>query len=89
MLRKAGLRTREINDIANLSFVAGKTNRAISDKEPKFYLPPLIEKIGITPFEAQAIPTGPDLLDTDAYDRFLTERRRMVAERLNQFLGTA
>lgn len=88
VLRKAGRGTREINDISNMSFVSGKTNRSISDKEPAAYLPALLEKLGPQPFEAQEIPLDSDLLTTGAYDRFLAERRRRVAERLNRFLGT-
>ncbi len=86
VLRKAGRSPRDINDIANLSFLSGRTNRAISDQAPAAYLPPLVEKLGTEPFEAQAIPVDPSVLEIDAYDEFLTTRRRRVAERLNRFL---
>lgn len=79
---------READDIANLAFISGKTNRAISDKAPTIYLPPLIEKLGEPAFEAQAIPTDAGLLEVDNYKAFLAERRRRIAERLNEFLGT-
>lgn len=78
---------READDIANLAFIGGKTNRSISDKEPASYIPPLIEKIGTAPFSAQAIPTEDNLLGVDNYPTFLAERRRRIAERLNAFLG--
>jgi hypothetical protein len=78
---------READDIANLAFIGGKTNRSISDKEPASYLPPLIEKIGTASFAAQAIPTEDTLLRVDNYPSFLAERRRRIAERLNAFLG--
>lgn len=79
---------READDISNLAFISGKTNRAISDKAPAIYLPPLIEKLGESTFAAQAIPTDAGLLDVDNYKAFLAERRRRIAERLNEFLGT-
>ena len=79
---------READDIANLCFIAGKTNRQISDKQPSQYFPPMIEKSGLTAFEAQCIPTNPKLLGVDGYKAFLHERRALVAKRLNQFLGT-
>jgi hypothetical protein len=79
---------READDIANLAFVGGKTNRAISDKPPGTYLPPLIEKAGEAPFRAQCIPTSGELLDVENYKRFLVDRRKRIAERLNLFLGT-
>ena len=39
------------------------------------------------PFESQCIPTDPNLLTVERYKAFLTERRRLIAERLNTFLG--
>jgi hypothetical protein len=79
---------READDIANLAFVGGRTNRQISDKAPVQYFPSIIEKSGSGAFEAQSIPTDPALLGTDAYKTFLAERRRLVSKRLNEFLGT-
>src|SRR5208337_188262 len=88
---KAVLKTdytaRETDDIANLCFIGGKTNRQISDKPPKLYFPEMIEKSGLGAFEAQCIPTEPALLGIDGYKAFLQQRRQLVAERLNQFLG--
>ncbi len=78
---------READDIANLCFIAGKTNRQISDKPPGQYFAPMIEKSGLTAFEAQCIPTEPTLLDVDGYKAFLHQRRTLVAKRLNEFLG--
>jgi hypothetical protein len=88
---KAVLKTaysgREADDIANLSFIGGKTNRAISDKAPVDYLPPFIAKAGQVAFDSQCIPTESTLLRPDAYKNFLGKRRELVAERLNEFLG--
>jgi len=50
------------DDIANLAFIGGKTNRAISDKPPADYFPALIAKAGVDAFAAQCIPTGDELL---------------------------
>jgi hypothetical protein len=81
--------SREADDIANLAFIGGKTNRAISDKPPSKYLPPLMDKHGPTIFEAQAIPTGQDLLEIETYKDFLVRRRELIAEQLNAFLKTS
>jgi hypothetical protein len=78
---------READDIANLCFIAGKTNRQISDKPPSQYFPPMIEKSGPAAFEAQCIPTDPALLSVAGYKAFLQQRRALVARRLNEFLG--
>jgi|CXWL01.1.fsa_nt_gi hypothetical protein len=85
-LKKAGYSAREADDIANLAFIGGRTNRGISDKPPSKYLPPLIEMHGIATLEAQAIPTTASLLEIESYKDFLTERRRLIAEQLNEFL---
>jgi hypothetical protein len=88
---KAVLKTkytgREADDIANLCFIAGKTNRQISDKPPKVYFPEMIEKSGLAAFEAQCIPTEPPVLGIEGYKAFLQGRRVLIAQRLNKFLG--
>ena len=84
---KSSYTSREADDIANLAFIGGKTNRQISDKPPVQYFPPLIEKSGLPAFEAQCIPTDPRLLVVDGYKNFLAERRNAVTRRLNEFLG--
>ena len=78
---------READDIANLAFIGGKTNRQIRDKSPEQYFPGLLEKSGSAPFDAQCIPANGDLLSTEAYKRFLAKRRQLVSQRLNAFLG--
>lgn len=77
---------READDIANLAFIAGGTNRSISDKPPASYIPPLILKSGTKAFENQAIPTDGALLELSRYRDFLRERRIRIAEALNSFL---
>lgn len=84
---KSSYTSREADDIANLAFIGGRTNRQISDKPPAQYFPPLIEKSGSAAFEAQCIPIDPGVLGVDAYKIFLTERRIAVSRRLNEFLG--
>jgi hypothetical protein len=79
---------REVDDIANLAFIGGTTNRAISNKAPVAYFPPLIAKIGHAPFTAQCIPTTSTVLQVETYKAFLAQRRDMIAARLNVFLGT-
>ncbi len=84
---KSSYTAREADDIANLAFIGGKTNRQISDKAPSQYFPKLVEKSGLGAFEAQCIPTQDNLLEVGAYKSFLAERRRLIVERLNEFLG--
>jgi hypothetical protein len=77
------------NDIANLAFIGGKTNREISDKAPSDYLKPFLASPNIVQLEKQAIPTDIELLKPESFDKFLKLRREMITKRLNIFLGTA
>ena len=83
---KSTATTRETDDIANLAFISGKANRKISAKEPALYFPEVRKANGEQPFESQCIPTDPNLLTVERYKAFLAERRRLIAERLNEFL---
>jgi hypothetical protein len=78
---------READDIANMAFIGGKTNRRISDKAPTTYFPAILEKSGTAAFEKQCIPTDAPLLDVGAYKAFLVARRKAIAARLNEFLA--
>jgi hypothetical protein len=85
---KGSFTPREADDISNLAFIAGKTNRLISDKSPADYLPPLVAARGDGLFSAQSIPTEQELLRPASYKTFLVERRSRIARRLNEFLGS-
>lgn len=85
---KASYTGREADDIANLCFISGKTNRQISDKTPAEYFPALLAKAGVVVFDAQQIPTDKGLLRVENYKAFLVRRRELVAQRLNAFLGS-
>jgi hypothetical protein len=86
---KSTATTRETDDIANLAFISGKANRKISAKEPALYFPEVQKANGDQPFESQCIPTDPNLLTVERYKAFLAERRRLIVERLNTFLGSS
>jgi len=89
-LRRLGRSAREADDIANLAFIGGKTNRKILDKPPAEYLKPLMTKGSENSFAAQCIPTDDErLLEATSYDRFVSVRRDLIAERLNLFLETS
>lgn len=83
---KKSYTAREADDIANLAFIGGGTNRKISDKSPNQYFPSLIEKAGPAAFKAQCIPTALSILGVEEYKNFLAKRRKTVSHRLNEFL---
>ena len=64
-------KTSVVNDIANLAFIGGKTNRKISNKPPADYLPGIIEKHGKGILAVQCIPTKNRLLRIEEYLEFL------------------
>lgn len=85
-LKKQGFSAREADDIANFAFISGRANRKISDKAPAEYLPAQIQNAGAVAFSKQCIPLDDHLLKDDAYKLFLAERRRLIAQRLNEFM---
>lgn len=86
---KGSYKTGEINDIANLAFIGGRTNRRISNKPPAEYLADLLKKLGPDHFRLQCIPTDTSLYTLERYPEFLEARRQLIANRLNEFLGDA
>ena len=86
LLKKRYVPTTQINDISNLAFIGGRTNRKISNKNPKVYLTELVAKEGATILEKQCIPTDPELWELDRYEDFLAARRILIAERLDRYL---
>ena len=83
----ASFTPREADDIANLAFIGGRTNRKISATPPSKYLPDVVAKQGLEMLDLQAIPAQTATMETKDYRTFLVERRRLIAERLNSFLG--
>lgn len=86
VLKNYGHTTSQINDICNLAFINGRTNRRISKKAPAEYLPEIVSGAGKDALRKQCIPDDPDLWRLEAYDDFLAARRTLVAQRLNKFL---
>ena len=87
VLKAHNISTSEADDIANLAFIGGKTNRAISDKSPAFYFKDLNKNGGEAAFTTQCIPTNDALLQVQNYKEFLSQRRENIVKRLNEFLG--
>jgi hypothetical protein len=88
LLRKRNI-LREADDIANLAFISGRMNRSISDNSPDKYLSKLLERAGQQAFTAQCIPMSPNLWKLENYRDFISERRRLISARLNEYLGVA
>lgn len=86
LLRKHGFEKAEINEIANMAFVTGQTNRRLATKPPEEYFPKIVEKQGSHALVSQAIPLTPDLLRVENYRKFLETRRVELARLMNEHL---
>ncbi len=86
LLKERGYETGEINEIANMAFITGQTNRRISNKEATQYLVDVVAKQGKDALESQCVPTDPALWSTEAYRDFLKVRRESLAQRMNAFI---
>lgn len=87
-LLKGRYESREINEIANMAFISGGTNRWLSNKPPNEYIPGIIESQGEEALRHQCVPVNPELHRIDAYRAFLEARRSLLVTAVNKFLET-
>jgi hypothetical protein len=89
LLNKAGFEKKEVNEIANMAFIGGKTNRHILNNPPSEYFPnDIIPKQGKDALTSQLIPTDPKLWQIKNYREFLDCRRKAIAEAIESFMNT-
>jgi hypothetical protein len=93
LLKERAYETGEINEIANMAFITGQTNRRISNKEATDYLVSVVAKQGEEALISQCVPTQHELWSTERYRDFLKARREALAAKMNAFIkeksGTA
>lgn len=78
---------KDINDIANLAFIGGKTNRQILNREPADYLEKeVLAKRGDEALTSQLIPLDKKLWKIENYWEFLDYRRAEIAKTINEFI---
>jgi hypothetical protein len=85
-LKSAGYEPTATNEIANMAFIAGGTNRNLSAKPAVEYLAELLEQQGKEALESHCIPTDPALWVIEAYPEFLEFRRNALAKAINDFI---
>ena len=75
-----------VNELANIALLTSATDHAIFNDDPAVYLAQIAPAL----LKQQFVPTEPNLwqLEKEAYVAFLKERRRIVAEKINQFLNS-
>lgn len=86
LLKEKKYETGEINEIANMAFITGQTNRRISNKQPSVYLADIVREQGQQALDAQLVPNDPALLQLENFREFLRVRREALAKRMNEFI---
>jgi len=89
LLRQAGHDAAEINEIANMAFMTGRTNRKLSSTPPSAYLPDVLKSQGKEALEAHCIPVEPQLWNMEVFGQFLERRRTLLARTINDFIHGA
>lgn len=88
LVRAAGYEKSEINEIANMTFIGGITNRRIGKREPGDYLAELVHRHGEDFLRQHAIPADRSLWTTDRFPQFFAARRELIAQAINELLAT-
>tara|TARA_R110002110_G_scaffold106587_3_gene267145 strand:- start:1283 stop:3010 length:1728 start_codon:yes stop_codon:yes gene_type:complete len=86
LLKENGFETGEINEIANMAFITGQTNRRLGRRSPSEYLRNIIDQRGTHTLAAQCVPTDVDTLTVEGYRGFLANRRKALADCMNAFV---
>lgn len=89
VLKEAGIDGPEVNEIANLAFISGRTNQRIGRTEPAVYLPKIVAQRGKEALESQLVPTDLVLHSVEQFKAFLEQRRQLLADAINAHMQAA
>jgi len=84
LLKKARYEISLIDDVANIAFLTEKANRKISNSNPEDYL----SKIDPDKLRKQFVPLSKDLWRIENYEDFVKVRRKVVVDKINEYLRT-
>lgn len=87
LLKKHGASKSDTNEIANMAFVSGGTNRNLWTRPPEQTLTELLKNQGEEAFAAHCLPLEPSLWKVEAFGDFLAYRRAELAKAINEFIG--
>ena len=77
-LKEHNIPSKEINNIGNIAFQTGETNRALGRRPPHEYMPE-VQTRWPGALESQWIPNDPALWRVEKYQEFLAARRELLA----------
>jgi hypothetical protein len=83
--KRKELKRADINTFANYSVISASTNLDVLSEEPATYLDRIL--VPEEELTKQCIPLNHDLWHVGCYKEFLAQRRRLLAEEANKFLG--
>lgn len=86
LLKEKGFDRKDINEIANMAFIGGKTNRTITNKEPRIYFEDIIQKKGEGALTSQLITMNKEYWELNNFLIFTQKRRELIAEEINKFM---
>lgn len=86
LLNDAGYDKSEVNEIANMAFIGGRTNRRISASNPVEYLEKIVTEQGEEALTSQFVPLDRNLWKIENYKQFLEARRELLIKHINEFL---
>lgn len=86
LLRRSSVRRKDIDEIANLAFLASKPNKHIGKRSPDEYLAQIAAS-NPDRLAAQCIPMDRSLWRLDRFQEFLAERRRLLADAINELIS--
>lgn len=102
-LKRSGLNRGQYNQIANYAIAQTEINIPIGSREPKVYFAELIQQCrggpkrygNITDMEklnenlrSHCIPDGLENMTVDDYPRFLSERRKLMAQKIKTYFNS-
>jgi hypothetical protein len=85
LLYEYGYSKKQVNAIANFTFLTQETNLEVSKRNPAEYIPEYEER-NPGSIASHWIPMDPNLWKPENYMAFLDERRRLLAASANEFL---
>lgn len=89
LLKAAGYEKSEINEIANMAFVTGGTNRKMGSTPAERTLADVVKEQGEDALKSHCIPLDPSLWKIENYRAFLDYRRATLAKAINEFIAGA
>lgn len=85
LLYEHGYSRKQVNAIANFTFLTQETNLEVWRRDPAEYIPHYLDRYPGA-IESHWLPMDPNLWKVQNYPDFLSERRRLLAKSANDFL---